>query len=137
MNDGDNGTEDASDSDEITDTPTEYRKGSPFRGDPFDEPLEDLVEADASAVTKVPEILDVGVMRSTASGAAIASLIILVFAAASAWTFPSGGIAVSALGCLMAVVGMTSPMSKTSIGCLLLHVSLFAVCFVKTGSGSG
>jgi len=105
----------------------QVRTGSPFRESAAAPEVTLNTDSKASGV----ERLDVGARQSTAAGAAFASAIILVFASVSAWSFPTGGIFVASLGCLLAVTGLASRLVKTSLICLLLHLTCFATCFIR------
>ncbi len=120
--------------DDIRDAETEVRTGSPFKSDPLTT-SSGSIAGGRDAAAAVPEMLDVGAGRTTAIGAVWASAIILLFAAAALWTFPSGGTIVSGLGSLLAVIGLASPYVKSSLVCLVGHLGLFIACFTVVNGG--
>lgn len=86
----------------------------------------DLFDEDQSAAPEVlPEPLTDGVMKYTAKGSATASLMVVFFASAAAWWFPTGGVLIAGLGCGLAVGGMFSDYRLPSAGLLLVHLGLF------------
>ena len=105
------------------------RVGSPFAVDP--EP------ASAGLVIlptySPPEaIYDVGPLRYTAMGAVGAAVMVMGFGIAAAFWFPAGGTLIAALGCLLSIFGLYSPIPMRSAACLVVHAALFMLCYSKT-----
>lgn len=96
--------------------PAPIRKGSPFAIDP-------------ATVPPIDNFVDMGPIRYTAMGAVAASILVLCFAAAAAWWFPIGGTLIAALGCVLSIFGLYSTYRITSAGLLVIHLSLFVVCY--------
>lgn len=112
------------------------RVGSPFAVDPAassaDSPATQTISPKVS-----PELFyDVGPLRYTAMGAVAAAVMVLGFAIAAAWWFPAGGTLIAALGCLLSIFGLYSPVPMRSAGCLVLHAALFIVCYARTIAGA-
>ena len=101
------------------------RVGSPFAVDPID-PLAGL------PAKKIEPFLDVGPIRYTAMGAVAASLMVVGFAAAAAWWFPTGGALIAALGCVLSIFGLYSTYRFTSVGLLAIHLGLFVVSYGRS-----
>ena len=108
------------------------RVGSPFAVDP-------ITPGAISPGVKKPDVtkpiepfLDVGPLRYTAMGAVAASVMVLAFAAAAAWWFPSGGALIAALGCVLSICGLYSTYQITSAGLLAIHLCLFVLCYGRS-----
>ena len=106
------------------------RVGSPFAIDPDPVATASIVHPKKSASPEA--FYDVGPLRYTALGAVAAAVMVLVFAIAAAWWFPSGGTLITGLGCVLSIFGLYSPIPKRSAGCLFLHVALFTLCYART-----
>ena len=57
---------------------------------------------------------------------------VLAFAAAAAWWFPSGGTMIAALGCVLSIFGLYSTQRVTAAGILSLHLGLFILCYGRS-----
>tara|TARA_R110002049_G_scaffold47902_1_gene138438 strand:+ start:153894 stop:154331 length:438 start_codon:yes stop_codon:yes gene_type:complete len=117
------------DKDESAET---IRVGSPFAVDPNPEfpgtPTASTTNTTATAVS--PEVFyDVGPLRYTALGAVAAAVLVLLFAIPATWWFPSGGTLIAALGCVLSIFGMYSPIPKRSAAVLAVHVVIFLFCY--------
>jgi len=99
------------------------RVGSPFAVDPVPS-LPESKPAEA--------FYDVGPIRYTAMGAVAASAMVLVFGAAAAWWFPTGGVLIAALGCALSLFGMSSAYRITSIGLLATHLGMFVYSYIRS-----
>lgn len=99
----------------------EIRVGSPFAMDPL--PAESR---------PIEPFYDVGPIRYTAMGSVAASIMVLGFAIAAAWWFPSGGALIAALGCVLSIFGMYSAFRLTSVGLLAVHLMLFVVSYGRS-----
>lgn len=107
---------------ETTAEDSPLRVGSPFAVDP-------LIE---SPIKRVEPFLDVGPIRYTAMGAVAASVMVLGFASAAAWWFPTGGALIAALGCVLSIFGLYSRYRFTSAGLLSLHLCLFVFSYGRS-----
>ena len=109
-------------------TPQEsVRVGSPFAVDP--PPVRVVVAKEA---LPPEQIYDVGPMRYTAMGAVAAAVMLIGFAVAAAVWFPGGGTMIAAWGCVLSILGLYSPMSRRSAGCLIVHTALFLICYARS-----
>lgn len=70
-----------------------------------------------------------GAMKYTAKGSVAASLMVVFFAAAAVYWFPTGGVLVAALGSGLAVGGLFSDYRLPSACLLLVHLGLFFACY--------
>lgn len=139
-------------------TSSDYRTGSPFASEPppADRDNRDLDERKANEETQAavlapgditrdvvgplqahadaamgPEVLGDGVWGQTALAAAYASLVLLAFAVVCWLTFPGGGVAVTALGVLVALLGLSSRRVTLATAMLMLHGVLFFACYLR------
>lgn len=103
------------------------RIGSPFAVDPV--PVAPTVQTPAMSVEA---IYDVGPLRYTALGAVTASVLVMGFAIGATIWFPAGGTLVAALGCLLSIFGLYSPIPMRSAGCLVIHAVLFMLCYSRS-----
>jgi len=98
------------------------RVGSPFALDPTVRP-----------VTRTHERFDdLGSARYTASGAVVASIMVLGFASAAALWFPPGGALIAALGCVLAIIGLNSSYRFASAILLAGHLCLFVISYGRS-----
>ncbi len=141
--------------------PSDYRVGSPFAPEPLTatatdtqaaddvflaadsapiagSPFEGQATAVASASVRAkkaaelePETLGYGVWTETATAAAYSAVILLTFAIACVLIFPAGGIAVTALGAVLSLLGLSSRRVRLSVVTLVLHGVLFFVCYLR------
>jgi hypothetical protein len=76
-------------------------------------------------------------VAGTAREAALVSAIVLLVFATLAWHFfPTGGVAVAALGVAMSELGYSSRRPKLAIVTLGMHAGLLVACYVRAiGSG--
>ena len=141
--------------------PSDYRIGSPFAPEPLAATATDTQAADvipavdaapingspfegqAAAVASAsmpakkaaelePETLGYGVWTETATAAAYSAVVLLTFAIACVLIFPAGGIAVTALGAVLSLLGLSSRRVRLSVATLVLHGVLFFVCYLRT-----
>ena len=110
---------------QTTDGSVPIRIGSPFAVDPID-PLAGI------PAKRIEPFLDVGPIRYTAMGAVAASVMVLGFAGAAAWWFPTGGALIAALGCALSIFGLYSTYRFTSVGLLAIHLCLFVVSYGRS-----
>lgn len=115
------------------DEASDVRVGSPFADHPADAataPARDPVAGDHP--TDAAEALwHVGPIGYTALGAVFAAAIASVFAAVAAWYFPSGAIAVAALGCGLALFGLGSPRRIAAAVFVLVNLGLFLLSIAR------
>jgi hypothetical protein len=104
------------------------REGSPFAVDPEPSPSD---EEFGQVPLTAEAFYDIGPMRYMALGAVLAAAIVLLFAAASAYWFPGGGLLVAGLGCLLAMLGFFSPRPRTAVGLLAGHLALLATAYIR------
>lgn len=83
------------------------------------------------AAQREPETLGNGIWTETAAAAAYASVIALLFAIACLLLFPGGGIAVAALGAVLALLGLSSRRVRLCTVTLVLHSVVFFVCYLR------
>ncbi|MFK8113507.1 MAG: hypothetical protein AB8B91_14980 [Rubripirellula sp.] len=95
------------------------RIGSPFAADPFQ-------------LQPVEVLYDVGPIRYTAMGAVAASVMVIAFALAAAFWFPSGGTLISALGCALSIFGLYSNYRYVAAGLLATHLGIFTYSYIQT-----
>ena len=76
-------------------------------------------------------VLEDGAMRYTAMGAVTASAMVVFFAAASLWWFPSGGTLIATLGCGLSVFGLFSGHRIVAASLLVVHAGLFIACYSR------
>jgi hypothetical protein len=134
-------------------TSSDYRTGSPFAAEPLSEQQDtrEPAEGDGSeppqgrvlAPWEVrgplaaepepagPEVLGDGVWGQTALSAAYASAVLLAFAIMCWFAFPGGGVAVTALGALVALMGLSSRRPTLASAMLVLHGVLFFACYLR------
>lgn len=98
-------------------TPGPIRSGSPF--------------APGSDSATPPASGSGGLSGSTASGALLASTLVLFFAATSAWLFPLGGCLVSPLGVVLALLGLRSGRRRIAGTLAIFHAALFATSLIR------
>ncbi len=108
------------------------RSGSPFAVEPAnpDDPdgLWQDLPVEEEALT--PEAFyDVGPLKYTAFGSVAASIMVLCFAIPACWWFPAGGTLIAGLGCALAIFGLYSPRKTIAGVCLMVHLTLFLVCY--------
>jgi hypothetical protein len=108
----------------------------PRAGDPFAPgSMTDVVPAaidETGKVSSAPEVLTDGAMKYTAKGSAAASLMVLLFAVAAMYWFPTGGVLVAALGSGLAVGGLFSDYRLPATCLLLVHLGLFFACYAAS-----
>lgn len=109
-------------------TATDYQSRSPFFGESrFVDPPVDLVVLDrcvpAADAKSVVEFHDITTARYVAWGGVIASMIVVPQSILAATYFPAGGLLVAGLGCVLAIVGLSSPRVKTAAIVLVAHVA--------------
>jgi hypothetical protein len=134
-------------------TSSDYRSGSPFAPEPLpeqqdnrepdtpegDEVLQGTVLAPREASGPLaaqpdaagPEVLGDGVWGQTALSAAYASAVLLAFAIMCWIAFPGGGVAVTVLGALVALMGLSSRRVTLASAMLMLHGVLFFACYLR------
>jgi hypothetical protein len=110
--------------------PEMIRSGSPFKTDP-EATAAVFVEVQSSRNSTPEVIYDVGPLRYTAMGSVAAAVMVMGFAAAAALWFPAGGTLIAALGCLLSIFGLYSPIPMWSAGCLVVHAALFLLCYAR------
>lgn len=103
------------------------RVGSPFAVDP-----PELAFQYASFPTDRGGFDDAGPLRYTAMGAAAASAMVVVFAAASLAWFPAGGVLIALLGCSLAIFGLFSSYRFAAMALLVVHLGLFVANYSQT-----
>lgn len=101
--------------------PPEHRVGSPFAAEP-------LVP---ESMRPEPESPGGGVWDQTAAAAATAALILLGFALGCWAYFPAGGLAVTGLGAVVALLGLSSGRGRLAAAALALHGVLFFTCYLR------
>ena len=74
----------------------------------------------------------IGPFRYTALGAVAASALVVGFATAASFWFPAGGAVVAALGCVLAIVGLSSSYRFASSALLAVHLCLFVVSYSRS-----
>lgn len=104
------------------------RTGSPFVSDPPE------VYARARLAIQMRREFEAGMWRNTASGATLASGLLLFFVVVAMWVFPTGALLIAGLGGVMGLLGLTSVYPRWSLGFLLGHVGLFVATFWRTVS---
>ena len=108
----------------------EIRVGSPFREDP-----KGVAAASAAPVPQTPvSYADFGPFLYTAMGASSAAVVVLLFAAAGAFWFPTGGALVAILGTVLSIIGLfsTRKFRYAAIAMLPLHMTLFFVSYARS-----
>ena len=105
------------------------RVGSPFRKEP--PPKRAVAISYASGEAAYGEF---GPFRYVAMGAATSTVLVLAFAGMGAWWFPFGGAIVAVLGSMLAILGLfaTFRLRLLSLGCLLGHLGLFFLSYVRS-----
>lgn len=99
----------------------EHRVGSPFASEP-------VVPAPWGPQGESP---GGGVWGQTAAAAASAALVLLGFALGCWAYFPAGGLAVTALGAVVALLGLSSGRGRLAAAALALHGLLFFSCYLQ------
>lgn len=100
------------------------RVGSPFAVDPPAVKQRRSVKPAATAA-------ELGSWQITAGGAVLAAVMLVFFAAASAWYFPAGTAMTAALGGVMSLLGLSSLYPRLSFGLLVTHLALFLLAFAQ------
>ncbi|MEM6776322.1 MAG: hypothetical protein AAF670_01625 [Planctomycetota bacterium] len=98
------------------------------RGSPFAEPDRQAVTVPALRGEVMPspnQPIDVGV----AMAAPLASIIVMLFAAACCVWFPGGGLVVAPLGSLLALIGLFTKRRVVSAVLLTSHIAVFFACY--------
>jgi hypothetical protein len=113
-----------------------YRVGSPFAVQPSPEAGDNLAaNAPAAiggeAIAWAAEPLGEGVWRQTSASAAFSAAMLVGFAALCWLFFPVGGIAITALGFVVSMIGLSSRWTKLSTVSLVLHAVLFMACYLR------
>lgn len=109
------------------------RVGSPFRTDPTEIRSAPLPVFTAPASGEAA-YADFGPFLYTAMGASTAAVLVLFFASAGAWWFPTGGALVAVLGTVLSIVGLfsTRRFRYAAIAVLPLHMVLFFFSYVRS-----
>lgn len=98
-----------------------HRVGSPFAAEPLA----------CKPLRPEPESPGGGVWEQTAAAAATAALILLGFALGCWAYFPAGGLAVTGLGAVVALLGLSSGRGRLAAAALALHGLLFFACYLR------
>ncbi len=93
------------------------RVGSPFRGEP--EPAEFVPQV------IIREQVVGSPLAYTAIGAVTASALVLFFGLLGAFWYPTGGLLVASLGCVLSVFGLFSKRRYIALGLLVAHLAIF------------
>ncbi len=104
------------------------RSGSPFAPG-TNRPMQSATDRGSLQMATIDKsFADDGPLRYTAGGALIASALMLSFATAASLWFPTGGIAITALGISLAILGIQSQRTWESLTLLGIHSALLAFC---------
>jgi hypothetical protein len=120
----------------VTENHPGYRIGSPFADQPSPSDGDNAAERGPAAVAGdavvwAVEPLGEGVWRQTAASAAFSAAMLVGFATLCWLFFPVGGIAITALGFVVSMIGLSSRWTKLSTAAMILHGGLFMACYLR------
>lgn len=101
----------------------EIRIGSPFYGDSVFVDPPPSIDAAASGFDSRQTPQEIGQARYLAWGGVVAGIVVLPQSALASVYFPVGGIMVAGLGCVLAVIGLSSPRPRMAALILVVHLS--------------